>query len=216
MLIEDTKWFGQKISMLEPSKVFPLLNVGSSTAKFREVDQPWIDQNIFQPFKNKGRVVKHLDIKAAPGVDIVGDITDSLLLEKLSKMGFKSIFCTSLLEHVNEREKICEGLVRIIPHGGYLFVECPFRYPFHPDPIDNMFRPNIQELTELFPHTHIVDAEIITCGTQIDYIGYKNALKSLIRVFMPFYKSTEWTSNLNYIPWFFKHFKVTCLVLKKD
>jgi hypothetical protein len=216
MLIEEAKWFGRKIELMEPAKVFPMLNVGSSTEEFRKIEQPWIDRYIFKPIREKGQVIMHLDIKKSPGVDIVGDLSDPNFVKSLSKKEFKSVFLSNVLEHLQDKSKICEALTKILPSGGYIFVSCPLEYPFHPDPIDTMFRPNISELASLFPNTRIIHADVVTCGTQLEYIGYKNSLKTMIKVFIPFYKSSEWRNNLQYIPYFYKHFKATCLVLQKE
>ena len=58
MLIEEAKWFGLKIESLDDSIVFPMLNVGSSTDRFRKIKQPWIDEYIFKPIREKNNLFK--------------------------------------------------------------------------------------------------------------------------------------------------------------
>lgn len=219
MLIEEAKWFNQEIQSMDDSIVFPMLNVGSSTDKFRKNKQPWIDEYIFNPARKKNQLIQHLDVKQAPGVDIVGNLIDPNFLRRLSKMKFKSVFCTNLLEHVVNKEEIGRILVSIIPAGGYLFVSCPFKYPRHPDPIDTMFRPGIQELASLFPYTDVVSGEIV--ATRVTYSKYitRSPLvltKTIIRIFLPFYKPKSWFIAVNKLRWLFRRFQVTCIVLRKN
>lgn len=218
MLIEEAKWFNQKISSLNPDDIFPMCNIGSSTDVFRKKGQPWIDKYIFKPARDKNRIVKHLDIKEATGVDIVGNLSDNYFLEKLAKMEFKSVFCSNLLEHVQNRDEVCNILASIIIPKGYIFLSCPFRYPFHADPIDTMFRPNIRELANQLPKTHIVYGKIITDGTYLDYVIRDPLVltKAIIRILIPFYEPMGWITALYHIPWLFNNFQATCLVLRKD
>jgi len=178
VLIKEAKWFGQKISEMDPSNIFPMCNIGSSSDRFRKKAQPWIDEYIFRPARVKKQSVKHLDIKDAPGVDIVGDLSDRHFLKK----------------------------------------SCPFRYPFHPDPIDTRFRPSINELARLFPGTHIYCGEIVRCETYLDYLtsSPSKLIKAVARIFIPLYQPIGWFSALMRMPWLFKNFQATCLILRKD
>lgn len=217
MLIEEAKWFGKKISEMNPSAIFPMCDVGSSTGKFREKIQPWIDEYIFKPAREKKQPVRHLDIKDASGVDIVGDLSDRHFSKKLSEKGFKSVFCSNLLEHVHNREELCQALISIIPIGGYLFVSCPFKYPFHPDPIDTRFRPDKDELARLFPGTRVYRGEVVICETYLDYVTSSplKLIKAAVRIFIPFYQPVGWFSALMRVPWLFRNFQVTCLILRR-
>lgn len=218
MLIEEAKWFGQKISEMNPSIIFPMCNVGSSTEDYRTKEQPWIDEYIFRPIKTKKQTVKHLDIQNAPGVDIAGDLSERCFLKTLGSMKFQSVFCSNLLEHVSNKDELCRALVSIIPVGGYIFISCPFKFPIHFDPIDTMFRPNMKELSEFFPGTSIYYGEVVIGGTYWDYITDKplGLLKKIIRLLLPLYKPAHWFSAVMHMPWIFKNFQVTCLILRKD
>ena len=219
MLRQEAKWFGRSISNIGASKVYPMCNVGSSTKDFRKEEQPWIDEFIFAPARAKGDLVRHLDITDAPGVDIVGDLTDARFLETLSKIEFRSVFCSNLLEHVFNREDICNVLTARIPAGGDLFVSCPFRFPYHPDPIDTLYRPDVEELASMFPGTRVCAGQVVTCGSYLDYIGYRGLIKRTLRMLVPFYRPKGWLRSLEFIPlipWLFRRFQATCLVLRKE
>jgi len=65
--------------------------------------QPWIYDYIFGPLQMAQCIVKHVDIKPALGVDLVGDLSDPQFQEELIRHGFKSIFFSNVLEHLSER-----------------------------------------------------------------------------------------------------------------
>jgi SAM-dependent methyltransferase len=219
VLIEEARWLGDQLQALDPQNVFPLLDVGSSTEKFRSLEQPWIDDAIFAPARAAKRTVKHLDAKAAPGVDIVADLGDPATVASLARQDFNSVLCSNLLEHVADPQRIARTLLELVPTGGYLFVSCPYRYPFHPDPIDTCFRPTPQDLAELFPGTRIVAQAVVRDGTYLDQV--RGAPGDFVRLFarllLPFYKPANWrrawTQVIHHVPWAFRRFEATCVVL---
>lgn len=218
MLIEEADWFAEQLESLEPICVFPMCNIGSSTKDFRSKEQPWIDERIFEPILRQGNIVKHLDIKPAIGVDIIGDLADPTFFFSLSQMHFKSVFCSNFLEHVLNREEICRALLDMISSGGYLFISVPQFYPYHPDPIDTGYRPSILELAALFPGTCLVKSCVVTGSTLLG-IRRRNPvvfIYTLLRFLFPMYKPVSWWRNRGYLPYFFRRLMVTCVVLQKE
>jgi hypothetical protein len=218
MMIQEARWFAEKLAVLDPTQVFPMCNVGSSTDAFRTQDQPWVEELIFAPLRRAGKIVKHMDIKAERGVDIVGDFEDPMFLEKLAGMRFNSAFCSNLLEHVVQREGICQTLLSIIPSGGWLFISVPYKYPYHPDPIDTGFRPSTTELAALFPGTHMVYSAVVG-GDRLLWLRRRQPVEfafTLLRWALPFYKPAAWWRNKGYVPWLFCRLTASCVVLRKD
>lgn len=214
MLETEARWFGEKMSKLSISEVSPVLNVGSSTEKYRTLDQPWIDKYLWQPLKKRCVTIVHMDMKEDPGVNIIGDLRNNRFLEKLSKMQFKAVFCNNLLEHVTDREQCCRALLAVVSDGGYICVSCPYRYPYHLDPIDTMFRPNTHELAALFPCMDVLSAGIVR--SQLHRRPWP-LLCQLIRLAMPFYKPRSWVHMLKFNTSFlFRDYQATCLILKKN
>ncbi|MDZ8055905.1 MAG: methyltransferase type 11 [Aulosira sp. ZfuVER01] len=218
MFREEARWLADIIYSLQPNSVFPMLNIGSSNKKFRESEQPWIDELLFKPARQKGYSVIHVDMKYDVGVDLVGDLRDPDFLHKLSELNIKSVLCSNLLEHVTNREEICKIISSIIPNNGYIFVTVPYQYPYHRDPIDTMFRPNIEELSKLFPDFKIVNGEIVAGGylvqsTTIPPVIYTLAM--LIRLILPIYQPLKWFDSLRYALWLFRDISVSCVLLEK-
>lgn len=219
MLIEEAYWFSQAVRKYGENQ-FPLLNIGSGSEIFRKVTQPWIDRYLFAPIKESGRNVKHLDSLNLPGVDWVGDISNDVFLKLCREAGFKSILCNNFLEHVENPRKVAGNIVTLLSEGGILFVSCPFAFPFHPDPIDTLFRPNVLELSALFPNTKLLSGEIICGGTLLSF-GLRSVLGNpggvLRKMFLKLTKdvSSRGISKSDLMRWLLKPLKVTCLVLQK-
>jgi hypothetical protein len=218
MLREEATWLANNIYSLNPEGVFPLLNIGSSSQEFREKSQPWIDQLLFKPAREKGYSVIHTDLKNDVGVDLIGDLSDRAFLEKLSTMKIKSVLCSNLLEHLLNKEELCQNISSIIPIDGYLFVTVPYEFPFHRDPIDTMFRPNIDQLSQLFPDLEVVRGEIVSGGklikvTSVPPLLYLMAM--IIRLLLPIYQPLRWLDSLRYSLWLFRDISATCIVLQK-
>jgi len=162
--------------------------------------------------------VKHLDMKSAPGVDIVGDLGNPEFLKQFSNMQFKSVFCSNLLEHLVQRNAICKMLTEIVPAGGYLFVSVPYSFPYHPDPIDTGFRPSVGELAALFPGTHVIRSATVG-GDTLLWLRRRHPIVftfTLLRLLIPFYKPVSWWRNKGYLPWFFRPLTASCVILQKN
>ena len=217
MFPEEATWFAKVLSSIPSSSISPMLNVGSSTREFRAIRQPWIERDIFRPLEDQGSEIVHLDLKSAEGVDIVGDIAEPLVRERLNTHRFKSVFCSNILEHVEDRATVCDAILAVVPEGGYIFVSCPFSYPYHADPIDTMFRPDVESLSSIFPGTRVVAGEIIPCGTYARDIfeSPRSFVRWTARLAFPFYKPRGWKAAVGNLRWLVRNFEATCVVLER-
>jgi hypothetical protein len=219
MNLLESEWLGERLSRIPDDSLFPLLNVGSSTLEFRTQVQPYIDQNVFAPLRARGGIVYHLDIKSAPGVDLVGDLLNPAFLEQVTNMQVRSVMISNVLEHVYARQPVCNGILKILPPGSYIFVSGPQRYPYHADPIDNMFRPTIDEIHSHFPGTSIVDSAIIDSGNwrQWNVAERGRPLGRMIaRLLFPFYRPAKWWEAARQAPYIVKHITAFAVVLQKQ
>jgi len=218
MNLLESQWLGEKLASIPDSQLFPLLNVGSSTLEFRTQTQPYIDSQIFAPLRRRGGTVYHLDMKPDPGVDLVGDLLDASFRNSIRKLTIRSAMVSNLLEHVTNREEICETLLDVIPEGGHVIVSGPSRYPYHADPIDTMFRPSIDEVAHLFPGTHIVESAIVDSGNWRQWNVAERGRplsQSLLRLMVPFYRPKKWLELARQSPYIFKHIQAFAVVLRK-
>lgn len=167
MLRQEAKWLGKAIYSLPPRDVFPMLNVGSSTRHFSEVGQPWLYKYLFKSAEESRHSIIHTDLKTDTGVDLAGDLNDPVFIAKLSGLSIRSVLCANLLEHLTEPARICGIMASLLPAGGHIFVSVPYVYPYHQDPIDTHFRPDVQELADLFPKCELIRGEVVDCGRYI-------------------------------------------------
>jgi hypothetical protein len=217
MLAAEAKWLGQRLERIEGQALSPLLNVGSATAEFRERTQPWIEERIFAPLRRRGVQVHHLDMQDGPGIDLRGDLADPAFIARLAGSGYRSLLCCNLLEHVADRAGVCASIERMLPAGGYILVTVPHRFPYHPDPIDTMFRPTVDELGSLFPHCRPVEGEILDCGTGWDYVG-RNPFVLIAKVgrrLLGRERRGGVKGSASFLPWMFRRFRQSCLMLQK-
>lgn len=226
MLIREAKWFATRMTALPNESLFPLLNLGSQTGQFRKTEQPWLERYIFEPLQRRGKVV-HSDMQSGEGIDLSGDLSDPAFREHLRSMRFQSIVCSNLLEHVANREEFVRYVTPILPVGGLLFVSVPNRFPYHPDPIDTLYRPTPDELAALFPGMEVIDKAIVDCGTYSRYL-LSSFCWSPLRFFGKFIPrrtkavaatvasaSDAGSPVKRLFPWLFRSFRASCIILRK-
>lgn len=71
-----------------------------------------------------------MDIRAHPGIDIVGDALDPPLRDA----SFDTVVSTHVLEHVREPWVMVGQIARVLRPGGTAILMAPFMYPEHSDP----------------------------------------------------------------------------------
>jgi hypothetical protein len=222
MLIEEAKWLGKQLCNLG-DEYFPMVNIGSSTSVFRTQMQPHIDEFIFKPLREQGKKVFHADIKKADGVDLTGDLNDSDFISEVKKLQIKSVFCSSLLEHVLSPQTVCGNIEDMLDAGGIIAVSVPCRYPYHKDPIDTKFRPSIDKLCSLFPNCTLIDGKVVTSAdTHAKTLWKKICSGKLLDVFntvkrwiLPLRGMDEWRKARGDVWHLFKPYQITCIVLQK-
>lgn len=173
----------------------PLLNIGSSTGEFRRTQKPHIEAELFGPLAAQGVRVRHLDRKAAEGVDIVGDIADPALRAGLAAEGFRCLLLCNVLEHVRDRAAVAAACEEIVGSGGLILATVPASFPYHADPIDTLYRPAPDALAALFGRSTPLLAEalegrtyreaIAASGSSVLREAGRTALAALIAVARP-------------------------------
>lgn len=223
MLLIEAIQIGKTISKLSSAEISPVLNLGSSTRVFREQEQPYIYENIFSPLEQRGIRVVHVDLKKADGVDIAGDIYDPKMQQQIKELQPKLLLCCNMLEHVRYPEGLARICEETVAPGGYLIVTAPRSFPYHPDPIDTMYRPAPQELASLFPSCSLVDSGIIVGDTYLDELRDKYdreqmrkfARKSMKRFFYPHRDIRSWVVRYYWFTWLWRPYKISWCILRK-
>ncbi len=130
---------------------------------------------------------------------------------------YRTLLCCNVLEHVVGPAAICTQLERLIPSGGHIVVTVPNRFPYHPDPIDTMFRPDAQQVAALFPGCDLLQGAIVECGTGWDYVNRSpRALVAKVkRRLSRLQENGGMGGTTSFLPWLFRHFFQTCALLQR-
>lgn len=218
MLKNEAAWLGTKLAELSDEQLGTILNLGSSTADFRRKKQPYVEELIFAPLAERAVRVVHFDVEEDPGVDIVGDIYDDAVLDKLRQLNAHSLICSNLVEHVAERSTFVRRVQELVPSGGYLLVTAPFSFPYHPDPIDTYYRPSPAELSEQFSGFRVLEDAVVENGTYGEVLRNdpKQAVSAICRLAVPFFRPRNWLGCLHRLKWLRQPFKASCVLLKKN
>ncbi len=215
----DAKWLKEALSELSNEEISPVLNIGSSTKRFREIEQPHIHEYVFKPLLARSIKVIHTDLKEAEGVDIAADIFDDTALEQLLKYNPRSIICTHMFEHIEDKELLKNRLMRLLPDKGIFFVTVPYSYHYHADPIDTMYRPSPDELSALFSPHNIIKKEVLIGGNYWGKIRQRPITlfcRHFFRFFFPFIGLKQWQRSLRKLYWLFHPYKVSAIMGRKN
>ena len=169
MLRAEAQWLRRKLALLSVHQLNPVLSIGSGDAACRTDAQPWIAAEVFDPLTARGVEVVHHEHSPSLGVDINGDLADPEFLASLRAVRPQTILCCNVLEHVNQRAAITEWMSHAVRPGGIVVVTVPRRFPYHPDPIDSLYRPSLAELESAFPSLTLRFGEEVHCGTLLHY-----------------------------------------------
>jgi SAM-dependent methyltransferase len=146
-----------------------LLSIGSGGSELRTT-QPWIQRLVYEPLARRRVQVLHHELSPGPGVDVAGDLTDPGFLARLGDLEIRSVICCNVLEHVPNPAQVASALESAVAPGGYALVSVPRRYPYHPGPIDTLFRPTVHELRDLFPGLGYESGAEIRCESLVRYL----------------------------------------------
>ena len=221
MLPAEAKVIGDLLAQLPLEEVSPCLNLGSSTAEFRKVRQPYITDDLTAPNERRGLRFIHADMKQEPGVDVAGDIFDPEYRANLAALRPASLLCCNMFEHVIDRPQLAKICQQIVRPGGYVIVSVPYSFPYHIDPIDTYFRPTPTELSLLFPDSEIVDAKIVVDGTFWQELQQQSLagralilLKTILHIPLPFIRWEVWKCKMHRLLWLFRPYRVSVILMR--
>ena len=215
MFAQEAAWLAEQLGALPVASVSPLLNVGSSDRRFREQVQPYIDRVLFAPQVARGVRVIHCDRKPHDGVDLVADIFEADGMARMAAAGAQALVCSNVHEHVRDPGELSRRLLALLPAGGHLLVTVPHSYPYHEDPIDTMYRPDVQELAALHPGTDVVAAARVTAGTYRDSLRAdpKQVFGDVVEQVRTAVRRRSF-ADLR-VRWWSRDYAVSCVLLRK-
>jgi hypothetical protein len=156
---------GVRSSIAQSNMPKGLLSLGSQGEEFRNLGQPWLADMHTILEAEFGLKTLHSDIFPGPGVDLIIDVMDPNLVDILDPFSDHGIMVCNLLEHLEDHETFLYRLRGCMKPGQLLILSGPIDFPFHPDPIDNMFRPEVEEVT----HSLATGYNILFSGEAREY-----------------------------------------------
>jgi|SaaInlStandDraft_1057018.scaffolds.fasta_scaffold117385_2 hypothetical protein len=227
MFYEEAKKIGGMLEAYNEDELNPILEIGSSTSDFRKFVKPHIHEYIHSKIIDRNIKIIYSDLKEDSGNtnvedQIIGDIFDEKVFQKMLSTKPKCILLCNILEHVKDVDAVCKKVLEILQPGSLIICTVPYSFPYHPDPIDNLFRPNPKQLTKKFTNVEIISEEVIE-GSNF-YIQLKNLsqkqrveflFKELIKPFIFLLTFQLKKAKNSRIFWFNKKYSVSLIVLKK-
>jgi len=216
----EAKWFAEVLRRHGTETLTPILNLGSSTEDYRTVACPHIDSVLLRPLRERGVRILHADLKAREGVDIVGDVSDDHIKARIRSEHVRTVFCNNLLEHVEDVPAMCDTIAALCPLDGLLCISVPRAYPYHPDPIDNEFRPSVSELSDIFGAYGFTVVET----AEVDFGSYGQTLISNPRLLMRdaylllvgLFRVEKWKVLFGNYGYLLNRYTVSCAVFRRD
>mgnify|MGYP001374663151 CR=1 FL=1 len=133
--------------------------------------------------------------------------------------GPKVILCANVFEHLpsDVRKTAITSIQGALQPGDYLIVSVPYKYPFHPDPIDTLYRPSSDELSNLFD-LEWVSKDSISCGsfaTDLKGMSISKQLRKILKPLWPFQKPSKYLSNLHRLTFITRPYRISLVLGKK-
>ena len=217
MFEAEASWLDRRLKERTAEELSLLLNVGSSTRQFREIEQPWTERLLFAPLRARGVKIIHLDARDGEGIDIRADILADADLPRIKALRPKSILCCNILEHVLDPKALAQRCIDIVGPGGFIFVTVPYSYPHHRDPIDTMFRPAPEILAGIFRPAAMVEGEIVDAGESYRGQVAKRPwilFRHIFRFPFPFIGFRGWKRSMRKLYWLFNNYRITGAVFQ--
>lgn len=220
MYLEEAGWLQRELARLPVEQGDEALNVASSTEHYRTVEQPHNESMVLGPLRERGASIVNLDLKAAPGVDVVCDLlADDLDLAALLGRSFELVLANGLLEHLPEDRVpgILAAMQAVVAPGGHLVLTTPFKYRRTEDPVDYGYRPTPQSLVGLLTAAgefSEVRAELVRIDAPQYYKGVLSRASVVLvgNRWLPLPGASEQLRRL-VKPW---RWQETCVIVSRD
>jgi len=212
--ILETKidWLGSKPTVV--------INLGAGDVVKTSRKKPWINNNVFVPLNDRGLKTVNVDFFDFPGIDKLADFSQPQALRFLSEyQSPKLIILANVLEHISQstRENLIRELERNLRQGDYLLITAPHAYPYHPDPIDSMYRPSFENLQALL-NLNWLFAGHVNCGSfwrDLSSMSWQKKIRKLIKPLIIFQKPKKYWSSVHQLLFLFRDYEIAVVFGQK-
>lgn len=197
-----------------------VVDIGSSTHFYRTVQKPHIFSDIYKPIGAAESTILAVDFKQGEGIDISGSIFEAETQARISREKPNILLCNNLAEHVDDKSSLLEILAGF--GCEYIIFSVPFDYPYHKDPIDNLYRPGADELALVFDGYDLAEHRLVSSGTFLDSLNEVSMHRALSRLLKEFIRIFLWIITLNIrnlrysrLLWLAKPYKTSVALYRK-
>lgn len=214
-------WLKDRLEDISPENLSPVLEIGSSSLAFRTIHKPHIEEFVHAPLRERGVKIVTADIRDETGVDIVGDVFDADTQKRLLAVGARTLLMCNLFEHLTDPQSFADACRDVLVPGGRIIETVPHEYPYHLDPIDTMFRPDVAKLHDMFPGSEVESGEILvdegywselraSCNTSAALARVSGDIARIVTLRGGFARARSRLSKLRFL---FRPYKIAALVL---
>ena len=165
MLLNEAKWINNVIAGHLNNFNGTAVNLGSSSLDFIKYNQPYIENLVLKPISKNFKLI-NVDVKVDSNIQLVADFLTDSGQKTIKELHAKVFLVSNLLEHIPLALDGINQLKKLVEPNSYLILTGPKSFPYHPDPIDNMFRPKLSEIYALFEKDfEIIELDIVKNGT---------------------------------------------------
>jgi hypothetical protein len=200
-------------------KIGSVINLGSGDIRKLKKDKPWVFKHVFDPLTKKSLVI-HADIDSFNGACQICNLTKSNALDFINTTPKPRLFIlANVLEHVPKKSVkiILNKIFKAMNKGDFFLITAPYSYPYHPDPIDSMYRPEPKAIAGLIKLMWL-DMKIIECGSFKEEFGkmsLSKKIRKILKLFFIFQSINNYLRNAHRLIYLFKSYKITMLLGKK-
>jgi len=197
-----------------------VLNLGCGDVSRLARTKPWVHEHVFKPLADDGARVMHADAMPFPGVDVVCDLAAPDALEFVRGTARPRLFVlANVLEHVpsDARSGMLRKIEASMDQGDSLLITAPYDYPYHPDPIDTLYRPDPAELERLVDLNWVEEA-IVDCGSfreEFARMSFPKKVRKLLKVLWVFQKPSSYLKGAHRLLFLFKPYRISIVLGNK-
>jgi hypothetical protein len=218
---EEAKWIGTILAKFRPRDISPVIELGTTSRRFREETKPHIARNVHFPLEKRGVRIVTTDLFPNEGVDIAGDIFSKDVQEQLVRVRAKCILVCNIFEHVTDVQDFASVCDKLIEPSALAIVTVPYSYPYHLDPIDTLFRPSPAQIAALFPAYNVLESQIVTSTTYADDLRASRTsilpvvANDIVRSALLRGGLQRTLARLHRMAWLLRPYSVSCVAMQK-
>ncbi len=197
-----------------------VVNLGCGDVGRLARTKPWVHQHVFKPLADDGARVVHADAMPFPGVDVVCDLAAPDALDFVCALARPRLFVlANVLEHVpsDARCGILKKIEARMDRGDSLLITAPYDYPYHPDPIDTLYRPGPSELERL-ADLNWVEESIVDCGSfreEFARMSLPKKVRKLLKVLWVLQPPAKYLESAHRLLFLFKPYRISIVLGSK-